>query len=375
MTHIVAVPSFANALGKPFALTDKVLSNAGFVQQAKNSRTDNTWLLPPVSNVTQKGSLPAQYGGAQYVLPMPGQNSSPTIEVIFTLYKPGHEGDTNYFTTNQNNQVVKITLFVPGENYVQIAGSTLKTIATAALVGWATAGIGAAAIAASTTTEASTIVVTTEEGTNVADFGTDFSDLGDIGSSNFDSFDFSDGESFTAFSDASNVDYGFGQVNVVGDIPEPAGGFVLDDPSVSTFDLGATPEPITGFGTTAGDSQFSSVGTQVVKEGTNVALKAAEGASTPVQQSTATGGGTKNSQSVVSTSGSTLPVTQQGASPSIGTGVGVLGQVESMLGITNTGQLKPNTGAAANGVTSSNTTYLIIGVALLAAYVIVKGKI
>lgn len=255
--------------------------------------------------------------------------------------------------------------------------STLSAVANAESGKGAVNSAPADAVSAVSNTAAS--VAVNSGGSNVADFGLD--GLEDYSPSSFDSFNFSDGEAFTAVSDAQNVDYGFG-AQLDESLVTPAesmdiGAYVSDTPDNAMYDFGATPEPSTGFGTTAADSQFTP-DSSLIKAGVKgipVAVKAAEGASKTTSTTTATGGGTKNSQSTTSTTGSTKPTTQAGASATIATGPGVLSQIESMLSNTYTGQLKPNTGSSAVGKTNTMPTYLIIGAALLAAYVIVhKGK-
>jgi hypothetical protein len=217
-------------------------------------------------------------------------------------------------------------------------------------------------------------------GTAVADYGLDASDY----ASTLDPFSFSDAEASTAISDAQNVDFGlpiptFNQALDAEQSADP----ITDSPNTFNADLGATPEPSTGFGTNPPDGQFTSDNstlTSSISKGLPVAVAAAKGAvptnSQPANQTTQTGKGTNVQATTGPVSGPTAQGTfQAGSSPALATGVGVLGQIESMFSTNQTGQLKPNTGVAATGTTANTNFYLMVGLAFIAAAVLIKGKI
>lgn len=214
--------------------------------------------------------------------------------------------------------------------------------------------------------------------TPVADFGMD---------SAFDSFDFSDGESFTAFSDNELTDFGFGQGTSTDFLGPDYGLTGLVDSSDNglgaAWNLGVTPEPLTGFGTLpdSGDFDYGAVDANAgwsSGAGTSVMGTVAKVA-TPIVKMTGTGAATKYSQSQASASNvspTNASGTQGGAQP-INNAIGLAGQLETLLSKTFTGQLKPNTGAAQPiaSIGGGNNTILLLGVGLLAVALFMKGKL
>jgi hypothetical protein len=364
MTHVISVPTFDNLVAKG-ADVNKVtavfaaMKNGNFGMWTPNPNkglTGGNWLLPPQSNTDKYGPVPPGMNAVEYTGP-----GGSYLQIVY-----------DKVAVNGVRPVRKISLFAPGTNGVQIAGQLVLSVAQSAIIGMFTAGAGALA-------EVSTASTAAEGATAVDDIELD---LGTFDyDSTFNSFNYSDGEAFSAFSDAQNVDFGFTNQLDFGTPGSygPVDSFNLtDDPDTFTIDYGSTPEPSTGFGTNAADSQFKPDGgvlQTVTKQGVDLAVKSFMGPSGNPNQTTATGGGTKESQSQVKTYGSAAPTQQAGQAPSLNTAIGVMGQIESMLGIGQTGQLKPNTTSSPVAQTTGpKNFYLIAGVALIAFAVILKGN-
>lgn len=329
---------------------------------------------------------------------------------IFIQYNIAHGNITNAYSIGTNATFLDTAILVVAEAVASWATAGYSSVIIASAQGafeadsglttWGQAGlkVGEAYYSAgsspagtvgfdtaSTASTASAGVSSAEElgSTPVADFGLDF---------DFSSVDFSDGESFTAFSDAENADFGWGMGSFgdFGDmsVTDVAGLEALDDSAASGWDLGTTPEPNTGFGTLpdGGDFDYGAVDanagwswpTSSPINGTTVAAMAGK-ALTPHKPTTATGAGSKYSQSATSTLSALL--TGNAGSKSTGSsaqppsGPGAMQQLETLLSKTFTGQLKPNTGNAAPvASTGGSNAILYLGIGLLAVAIFVKVK-
>lgn len=213
----------------------------------------------------------------------------------------------------------------------------------------------------------------------VDDFDFGVGSYTDFDYGNFDSFDFSDGEAFTAFSDAQNVDYGFG--GYMGDFS--GADTVLDrDLSGDNYghegmSYGTTGETtVNNYGTLFDGNFFTGDNIKSLSQGVSVAAQVGKAVSGNVvkNQQTATGGGTKFSQTATNAASiiAQANAQSQGSSPSILSSIGgLLKQVETIIPKTYTGQLGANkSGAAAQ----QNSNLLLIGGGLIAVALLLHFK-
>ena len=213
---------------------------------------------------------------------------------------------------------------------------------------------------------------------STVDFNFDYTDT-------FGSFDYSSGEAFTAFSDSSNVDYGFGAYSpdFSATVADATGATLSDvaDYSHEGSNWNATAESSTSdYGSSSmGNSGFDSADIKSLSSGVSVAAQVAKlGSSnnsvTSGSQPSGGNGSTKYSQTVNTLGG----LLADGSKPSQGSapitqGIGgLITQIENAVNRTYTGQLGPNkTAPSPSG--SANTT-LYIGAALIAVALIIHFK-
>jgi hypothetical protein len=426
MARIVDVPGLKNLIGGNFDKINLYMCNNGLNRYTawmpkydalRQSRQQFT-VPSPDSHIPRGGSFP--FNLSTYQVLVPGSTSQYTVtpvgqdHIVYTIgdfakgtatlnfihiqydiksrkvtniYEYSDNGDTWF-----NNHIgplgwaignAALNVATAGASSVMLAADNgAVSVSNGGSVVGAVASVGAAyvnapvpASAASAASGAAVNSAVQTGGSQVADFGLDSIEYSDA----MDSFNFSDGEGLSALSDAQNVSYGFDSPDIFGQIPD--GTFepdaFADDFSVTPVDFGATPEPSGFFGTSPGvDSVFNK--DNLIDWGGKVALPVAVKVldkATVSKPISTVGGGTKNSQSKIATSGTAKAVVQAGSAPLINQGVGLIGQIESMFSHSNNGQLKPNTGKSSAPIAGSSTNfYLIIGVALIGFAIIVKGK-
>lgn len=196
----------------------------------------------------------------------------------------------------------------------------------------------------------------------------------------WDSFDYSDGESFTAFSDAENVSFGF---DTMGDDFDWAS--MADDAETLDIgdnyndmvqDYGTTAESaVSDYGTIVDDTGFTAEEWNKYQEGLKIAQQINKVVNPVDTRATNTGGGTKYSQTAASVAKALAESTakSQGSAPSIlDQALGVMKQIETALPRSYTGQLGTNKAGVAQ---QSNMTLIYIGGALVlvALYMHSKG--
>lgn len=318
---------------------------------------------------------------------------------IFVQYNIAHGGIVDVYSigsspTFLDNAIVIVAEAVSsfatgGASAVLIAGAQGTFEADSGLESWGSAvgkvGVAYASMGnAGTIGTADTAATTATSATTVGgsmDWDYDYGEaMGNI--------DYSSGESLTAFTDAENVDFGFGTIDATGNFSTDElgfdgaeGAFSVDDASGVTIDYGATPEPSTGFGTDPNDGTFTS-DNALYKDAVKaipVASKLAQGAKPASTATAPSGSGTKYSQTSTSTIAALLAkasAPSQGSSPSTNQGNGIMDQVESLLHIGTTGQLKPNigVGTGTSGQMAGTSIYLVIGLCLIGAALIYKAQ-
>lgn len=192
----------------------------------------------------------------------------------------------------------------------------------------------------------------------------------------FDSFDFSSGEALTAFSDASNVDYGFGALAPdysasVGDLDDigEGGTFYNED----MWWGGTAESTVSDYGSSSlGNAGF--LNTDNILKGVNVAGQVAKIGSSNNSVSSGgavAGGGQKYSQTQPTVAGAISKANSpsQGSGGLLDTLGGLAKQVETAVTRNYSGQLGPN--KTAPGAQSSNLM-LIIGGALVIGVILWK---
>ena len=194
----------------------------------------------------------------------------------------------------------------------------------------------------------------------------------------FDPVDYSSGESLTAFSDASNVDFGFGAV-------APTDSALVIGPEVydfgggtgAAYDFNATAESNTSdYGSSSqGNPDFDTSNFKGLSSGINVAqqvAKATQANNSVTQTATRSGGGQKYSQTMAGI-GSVLSQASspsQGSAPVLTQLVGLVKQLESSAPRTYAGQLGGNKTSPSMG----NNNMLLIGGALVAVALFMHFK-
>lgn len=205
-------------------------------------------------------------------------------------------------------------------------------------------------------------------------FATEGAPVGDYTNA-FDSFDYSSGESLTAFSDAANVDYGFGAIAPFESASVfDAGTSAVIGGDISPYAYNATAESaVSDFGTLSEGTTFSSSDVTkwatTISKGVGVALEVNKAVAANQSKGGAlSGGGQKYAQ----TSGSPLnkaASNSQGSSPILDGINGIISQVESVLPKSYTGQLGANKASPSPG---ASNVVLIAGAALIVVYFAVR---
>lgn len=407
MTHIVGSKNLDALTGEAYTAVDSYLKGAGGTLVYRDPKSGQ-WIQP--GSTSKYGPVPAGMGGATYTF-----GKSTYLQVFWDLLsgkitrivefgagknfvqmvgaksldgikKPPALQASHYsevfqksadFVTLGGFSVTKTAIQKHDHPHSKKAQNAFKKAAISSAVKAATFFAGPAFEGASEAGEAAQ--ATASEGSAVADFGTDFDDAIGEGSNAFESFDYSSGEGLTAFSDASNVDYGFGAFPDAGTDAFGDGTTFLDD----GIDFGTTPDPSTGFGTLPDTSWAGDEGSDGGMDGWALAKEVGTGvAKTALNQyinkiTSGGGGAAKNAQShqTVAHVVTKTPGVGSGAAVQPSQGVGLLSQIETAVKRTFTGQLKPNDGSASPIATSAHVPWLVIGIALISAAVILKGKV
>ena len=207
----------------------------------------------------------------------------------------------------------------------------------------------------------------------------DFGGSGEVDFTNaFDPVDYSSGEGITAFSDASNVDFGFGAV-------APTDSALVIGPEVydfgggtgAAYDFNATAESTTSdYGSSSqGNPGFDSSNFKGLSSGVNVAqqvAKATQANNSVTQTATKSGGGQKYSQTMqsIGTAVAQASAPSQGSAPVLTQLVGLVKQLESSAPRTYAGQLSGNKTSPA----VANNNMLLIGGALVMVALLMHFK-
>jgi len=206
---------------------------------------------------------------------------------------------------------------------------------------------------------------------------TGVSNVDDFDEFSFDPFDYSSGEAETAFSDAANVDYGFGAESPFdsASVDDMSGVTISDDAGDYSHEgnnYNATAESdVSDYGSTSqgnpgfDDSDYSHEGLNAVSVANAAAKAGSSNNSVTGSANTSGGGGTvKYGQTATSVASTIAKASSQstGSAPALAGIGGLAQQAESALKNVFSGQLGPNKNAP---TASGGNQMLIIGAALI----------